>query len=115
MQKEITVCDVCQDLTLPVTTYTVSAAGRTATTDLCANHSADLEAILATGKLEAILATGKLEPARQPGRRLEVMSVEEVARARRQTTGKLEPARRPGRPGLEVTSMEEVARARRQK
>ncbi|WP_200209555.1 hypothetical protein [Micromonospora coerulea] len=91
MRKEIIVCDVCEDPTVPAVTYTVSASDRTGVTDRCAIHSEELEAILTrvftfSDELEAILSPD------QP-----------------------RPRRRPGRPGMQVVSMEEVERAKGQK
>lgn len=77
MRKDMLVCDICQDVTLPVVTYQVATAGRTVKVELCANHAAPLEEILATAE--------EREPPRR-GRgsgRLEVMSMEDVERARR--------------------------------
>ncbi|MGC9669469.1 hypothetical protein ACNTMW_23315 [Planosporangium sp. 12N6] len=48
MKLSLTVCDVCQDTARGARTYRVQSGGRAATTDLCDEHNAPLEAILKT-------------------------------------------------------------------
>lgn len=98
MLKAVRVCSICQDVTLPVTTYQVSTAGRSATTDRCFRHSKNLEAILASGdSVESIVpvqttdAAGEPKPAdstprpRRGGRRTRVVNMSDVEAARRKT------------------------------
>ncbi|SBV27939.1 hypothetical protein GA0070620_3470 [Micromonospora krabiensis] len=73
MKKEITVCDVCQNPNLPVTTYEVRANGRKGQTDRCDDHGAELAAIVAPSPAP--------RRGRPPGR---VVSMDEVEAAKAQ-------------------------------
>jgi len=86
MRKELVVCDVCEDPSRPVTTYTVTSEGGEGDTDRCAEHGADLEAIL------------------QPK--------ETVTQSHKAAAA---PRKRPGRPAAKVVSMEEVEAAKKQR
>lgn len=91
MEITVTVCDRCADPTRPTTGYTVTASdGRSGTVDLCDEHGAELEAIVgpprsAAPKKAAPRAASKTAKAgRKPpgGRRIKVVSMDEVAAAK---------------------------------
>lgn len=79
MKLEVTVCNVCADVSRPTQSYTVASGGRTGEADLCDEHAVPLEAVLDT--------SAKPKPAKPaPTRRRNstpMMTMDEIERAKR--------------------------------
>lgn len=92
MEVRIKVCDVCEDPTRQVTTYTVTADGRSGTTDRCTEHSEALEAILGVREARKTAPVAP-RPAQQAARTVST------------------PAKRAGR--ARITTMDEIEAGKR--
>lgn len=84
VQKTVTVCNVCEDLTKPTLPYVVEQGNRSVTLDLCQDDASPLEAFLPTRRAASKRASAKRPAKKASSRARKVQTLEEIERLKQE-------------------------------